>query len=296
MSLGRPAAHSALPSDGPGWRSVPLDPRPTVVYAMGLTYASHSRETGEAPQRIAFEKRCAPTQGRPRIPVPGAAALHAAVAALDRPLADWLARRRLLSDPLLDYEVELGLVLLEDVTADGLRRPGAAPRIGYFLANDVSARAVQICGERARDRLGFWSAAKSFPGFLPVSARYWTQDTPTADGLLDARIETHVNRRPRQSARTLDLLWTVREMLLLVCESTGREQLPRHGWVLTGTPSGIALNAAAWQRRLLGLLPRRAAIAVALRANRRRPAFLRTGDEVRCASGIDDLTIESVVG
>lgn len=53
---------------------------------------------------------------------------------------------------LLDYEVEMGFVLLEDVDPSQLDQPSFAPRLGFFIANDLSARSVGILGEGQPNR------------------------------------------------------------------------------------------------------------------------------------------------
>lgn len=262
---------------------------------MGLTYASHCWDIGETAQRVVFEKRCVPTQGSAHVAVPDEIALHAAVHDLDPPMADWLRENRLLIDPLLDYEVELGLALLEDVDLTRLADRSWTPRIGFFIANDVTARAVQICGEGSHDRQRFWSAAKSFAGFLPVSERYWTPDSPSVDGLLADRLETRVNDGLRQSASTLDLMWTVPDILRIVCEATGQRTLTRDTWILTGTPAGVTLKAKSWQRRMLAALPRRLAVRLALTASSRKSAFLRPDDKVDCHAKSTKLTTDVTV-
>jgi 2-keto-4-pentenoate hydratase/2-oxohepta-3-ene-1,7-dioic acid hydratase in catechol pathway len=273
-----------------------LDRHPPVVYAMGLTYASHCLEAGEKPQRIVFEKRCVPTQRETLIRPPGKDALHKAIAELDERLADWLLRRGLLDNPLLDYEVELGLVLQRDVSRAQLAQPDFTPEVGYFVANDVTSRTVQLAGEKSKDRLHFWSASKSFSGFLPTSRNCWIPNSYVAGGLLVAQVETFVNNYERQSASTVDLMWTIAELLRIVCEEMELETLPRGAWILTGTPAGTAINARPWQRKMLAAMPRRMAIQSAIRANLAKPTFLRSGDRIFCRADGTDLSVESVVG
>jgi|CXWL01.1.fsa_nt_gi 2-keto-4-pentenoate hydratase/2-oxohepta-3-ene-1,7-dioic acid hydratase in catechol pathway len=273
-----------------------LDLAPSRVFALGLTYASHCAETGEPAQQVVFEKRCTPTLG-PLLPIPDAEALFKALKVLDPDLAKWMLGQRLLDFPLLDYEVELGLVLLDDLSQAQLERSDHPLALGFFLANDITARTLQICGEGAANRLDFWGAAKSFAGFLPVSRQLWVPATASVDSVLDAALETRVNGELRQSASTLDLMFTPRQMLAMVRERYQLNRLERGTWLLTGTPSGIALNASARQRRILSLLPRRLAIWMALFANRRKRNFLHTGDQIDCrATGFEALNISSEIG
>ena len=144
-----PAAMQALdPARTPG-RTQPLVLAPKRVHALGLTYAAHINETGsEAGGPAVFAKDASSllVQGD-SVASPSRDAMLAAVAKLDAALSSRVALRFPALPPLLDYEVELGLVLLEDVRADALERPDFAPPVGYFLANDVTARTVQVLGE-----------------------------------------------------------------------------------------------------------------------------------------------------
>lgn len=274
----------------------PLPLAPPRVFAMGLSYAAHCIETGEPPLQSVFEKGCTPRAGPGTLATPDAAALFGALAALDRPLAEWMRDRGLLAVPLLDYEVELGLALLADVQRSQLADRGFAPPLGFFVANDVTARTVQVCGEGTDNRMDYWAAAKSLPGFLPVSPAMWVPAAPVVDGLMAARLETRVGDSVRQSGLTLGLMWTPREMLARLCDHFGFERLARGTWLLTGTPAGVAMNVTARQRRVVAQLPRRWAIHLAISANRRKAAFLRPGARVSCGvQGQPLLTVETLI-
>jgi 2-keto-4-pentenoate hydratase/2-oxohepta-3-ene-1,7-dioic acid hydratase in catechol pathway len=270
----------------------PLDPddgelRPLVlaprrIVAFGLTYAGHIAETGSRFDPAAptlFEKApgalLAPTANDVRIP--DRAALLQAIARLEPALAEAVERRVPALAAMMDYEVELGLVLLDDVAPRDLADPRAPLPIGFFVANDLTARAVQILGDRAPREIDFWSAAKSFPGFLPVSDAMWVARDAAGDACLRVTLTTRVDGAVRQSSSTMDLVYSPREMLRLA------GPLARGDVVLTGTPSGIALRVPRWKRALAGLLLDRVGRLRA--AQRSHERFLRAGQVVEVDGG-----------
>jgi 2-keto-4-pentenoate hydratase/2-oxohepta-3-ene-1,7-dioic acid hydratase in catechol pathway len=271
-SAGEPAHHVCL--DLAEGELVEL-PEPTTVVAAGLTYAGHLRETGQtrgdAPP--IFDKRFSPT--REEVPVPTADAQAAAMEALEPGLAARVRERGIAMRPLLDYEVELGLVVLRD------HRPGDVPELGFFVANDLSERAVQILGEGRSDRMAYWSASKGFDGFLPTAARMWRPHRAVRDGLPCVRLTTRVNGALRQDQRTDDLAYRTSELLDAAAAFRGGT-LEAGAWVLTGTPSGVALATPWWKvmaANLLGL-DRFSRLAAVLGGGR----FLAAGDEVTVAA------------
>lgn len=267
------------------------------VYALGLTYADHLRETGERPGLPAlFLKHCAPLPAdSAAMALPDSHAIHASIASLDPALADWLTAKLGSVPALLDYEVEIGIALFDDATLQQLDDPGFQPALGYFVANDLTARSVQIAGEGAHDRLAFWSAAKSFPAFLPTGSRVWRPERPGPDAsmlpdllsdlLPDLVLETRVNGEVRQRASTRECLYSVRQMLQMAARAAPGGCLRSGDLVLTGTPAGIALSVPRWKRQLAQLLPRRQRIRAALQANLHNRRFLQPGDRLEFSAG-----------
>lgn len=268
-----PAAHTCL--DLAAGDTLPLTP-PTVVWGAGLTYAAHLRETGQSgdgPPPV-FAKEWSPTTASVAVPSrealiekmeqtePG---LHGAVQTHDLPVT-----------ALLDWEVELGVVLLED------RAPGAVPRVGFFVANDLSERALAILGEGRDDRLAYWGASKSHPGFLPTTHTMWVPENPIEDGIPCVDLHTTVNGVEVQRASTTDLVLPL-SGLLDATEAAAGAPLRAGTWVLTGTPSGVALATPAWKVALADLvgLDRFARLGAVLP---RADDFLAPGDTVVVAA------------
>lgn len=258
------------------------DFQPGAVYALGLTFADHMRETGEsATAPVVFRKHCMPQPGQTVVSTPNPAALQVAIAASDEALAE----RFPALPPLLDYEVEIGIALLQPVSLQQLQQADCPLEFGLFVANDLTARSVQIAGEAGCDKLALWSAAKSFVGFLPVGAQLWRPFQPDLASFPDLVLQTWVNGELRQSAHSSLMLYSPWQLLRAAAAAAPGGQLQQYDLVLCGTPAGIGLSISAWKRRLASLLPPRLRVQAALRANRHNPRLLQPGDQVRCCAG-----------
>ncbi|MCP3142331.1 fumarylacetoacetate hydrolase family protein [Pyxidicoccus xibeiensis] len=284
-----PAVMRALdPKRTPG-STRPLELAPKRVHALGLTYAAHINETGasdaEGPAVFAKDASSLLREGD-EVVSPSRAVMVEAVSRLDAALGSRLASRFESLPPLLDYEVELGLLMLDDVRREDVEKPGYAPPVGYFLANDVTARSVQVLGEGRADRMAFWSAAKSFAGFLVAGRVLWAPDVPQAAACLDVTLTLTVNGELRQKGRTMDLVAAPRELLLRAARAAPSGVLEKGDVVLTGTPSGVAFTVPAWKRRLAALLGPGARLSAALRAHARNPRMLKAGDVVEMDGGV----------
>ncbi len=253
------------------------------VYALGLTYAEHASETGLARHAaVVFRKYGSAVPDPGQFVLPTSAQLEARLRQLDPGLAAWLAARRCTLPVLLDYEVELGLRLLADCHLEDLADPEYEVALAYFIANDLSARGLQICGHRADDPLPYWSAAKSLPGMLPIGTR---ECIASSRAWPDVELLTRVNGEVRQRASTAQLLYSPVEILERVLRQAPGQRLRRDDRILTGTPAGVAWTTSPWQQRLARILPRRPAIALALRGAAGNRRFLQAGDVLEFSGG-----------
>jgi 2-keto-4-pentenoate hydratase/2-oxohepta-3-ene-1,7-dioic acid hydratase in catechol pathway len=242
---------------------------PARIVALGLTFSDHLRETGEkaAPDGPArFERDPASLVRDGRVRRPTHAQLIAALERLEPGLGAKVAARHDPLPALLDYEVELGIQLLED------------GRLGWLLVNDVTARTVQILGEGARERMRFWSASKSFPATLVMGDKMLVSDeTPDLELILRVRGEV------RQRARSTALLYPAAE---LVRFARTVAPLQPGDLIMTGTPAGVALTVRRWQRALVApLLGRFGRLEMALRRARKGRRYLEPGDELEMEAG-----------
>lgn len=260
-----------------------FEPGAGRVFALGLTYAGHIRETGEKPGPPAlFLKDCAPLVAPAAVTIPPAESLLETLRRLDPVLAGELKRRLGTLPALLDYEVELGILLLEDLQPETAT---TAPRLGFFLANDVTARSLQIAGQGSPRKLDFWSAAKSLPGFLPVGENLWIPAQPTRDSFPAITLETRVNGELRQSAATDDMIFNTGQMLEFASRLAPGGTLRAGDMILTGTPAGVAMSAPRWKRMLGALLPRPLAVAKGITGSIGNPQFLKPGDRLEFSGG-----------
>jgi 2-keto-4-pentenoate hydratase/2-oxohepta-3-ene-1,7-dioic acid hydratase in catechol pathway len=172
---------------------------------------------------------------------------------------------------LLDYEVEIGFVLLEEIDLHALPpSEELLHKMALFVANDVSDRLPQILfGSEGCTR------AKTHPGYLSIGP--WMVHGSHLD-LEGAGIEMHLRvfedtphpgGTARQNASSLDLIRGPSALLAWLAEvhhemvqqdnqgvaravarvRDGRVTLPAGTIVLTGTPHGVAIEApGTWDR------------------------------------------------
>lgn len=128
-----------------------LDSLQRFVIGVGLNYAEHREEVGsdeEEPELLLFPK--------PVVPTGAYAPVRAGVQIGELPVRPVL---------LLDYEVELGMVLLQDLDLGEPPQSYDAfiEQVAFFTANDVSDREPIIL-----DQEHGYTRGKSHPTYLPV--------------------------------------------------------------------------------------------------------------------------------
>lgn len=174
---------------------------PSKIVALGLNYRSHAEET--------------------KLPIPSVPLIFlkpstAVIGHDDEIILPPLSRR-------VDYEGELGVVI-------GRRAKDVLPEkakdyiLGYTCVNDVSERYAQ-------KEDGQWTRAKGFDTFAPIGP--WIESEIEPD---DLQLETYLNGRLCQSARTSDLIFGVTGLVSFI--SSVMTLLPGD-IISTGTPSGI---------------------------------------------------------
>jgi 2-keto-4-pentenoate hydratase/2-oxohepta-3-ene-1,7-dioic acid hydratase in catechol pathway len=179
--------------------------RPGKIVCMGLNYADHAKEGGNArPEYPSFFMR-------------GPSSLASHHAALIRPKV---------SDKL-DYEAEL--VFIVGKRARNLNRENALDCIaGYSIFNDGSLRDYQR-------KTTQWTIGKNFDqtgGFGP----WLVTPDELPKGAHGPQIQSRLNGSVMQNANTKDFLWDVAETIVLITECMTLEP---GDVVITGTPAGV---------------------------------------------------------
>lgn len=186
---------------------------------------------------------------------------------------------------LLDYEVELGLVIKRDMThAVRVTKTDLHQWVaGLVIVNDVSARDVQI------PQMQFYKG-KSYRTFAPVGPYLCLLGERDIEVLDDLRLSLRVNGETRQSASTSELIYTPAETLT---ELSGVQDLHAGDLIATGTPSGCALRVPSpAKQRVAALLPETLRWKLFLRAQAKRSQYLKPGDLVESRIASPDGTID----
>lgn len=239
---------------------------PCRVMCQGANYRQHAIESGMDPDKrtfnLFFDKTDAAVTG-PHDPVTRPAHVT-----------------------LLDYEIELTLVLNGTVTAPTTVTAENLHEyvFGVTIGNDLSARDVQL-------PQGQFLKGKSYRGFCPLGPVLAVLEPEDLGLLDDLELRLEVNGSLRQSDNTANMLYRPAETLTELSEFCN--------WapgdvLLTGTPHGITAGSppAVVRRLATALLPEDKLWAAFVRLNQRKP-YLQPGDvltaSIRNAAGTLDL-------
>ncbi|MBX7449215.1 fumarylacetoacetate hydrolase family protein [Mycolicibacterium sp. 3033] len=187
---------------------------------------------------------------------------------------------------LLDYEVEIGLVIGRDVACGSTITENDLPGIiaGLTVTNDVSARDIQL------PQTQFYEA-KSYPTFTPVGPALVLIDAAELARFGDLRLQLSVSGDERQN-RTVegDMLYRPLQALQAL---TRFQDLSAGDLVLTGTPVGTALSAPPKPIEMIGnLLPPAVKWKAFFSRQAKNPKYLQHGDVVEASIRTDDGAID----
>jgi 2,4-didehydro-3-deoxy-L-rhamnonate hydrolase len=203
------ARPDALPDAPAGARIGAPVARPRNVFAIGLNYSDHAKETGAAipAEPILFMKATSAVCG-PHDPI--------------------LIPR---GSQKTDWEVELGLVIGRDARYLPSRDAARDHVAGFCVANDVSERAFQI------ERGGQWSKGKSCANFLPLGPWLVSADEAGDPQRLGLTLEVNGVRRQQGTSATMifDVWHIVHYLSQFVTLEAGDV-------VITGTPPGVGMG------------------------------------------------------
>jgi 2,4-diketo-3-deoxy-L-fuconate hydrolase len=257
-------SHATLPRD----RVRLLAPvtRDQQFICQGVNYRSHVEESGlhlsDFPFNTIFTK--APS----------------CITAADAPVA----RPRHVQ--LLDYEIELGLVLRRDLPAGA---KVGADDLGSWLAgitivNDLSARDVQL-------PQGQFYKGKSYRGFGPVGPGLLLLTPEEWARWPELHMRLAVNGQPRQDAYCREMIHAPAATLT---ELAAMHDLHAGDLVATGTPAGCAARAPGRLTMfvLRHLVSESTKWRLFIRKGLANPAYLRPGDRLNLSIRTDDGAID----
>lgn len=136
---------------------------------------------------------------------------------------------------LLDYEIELGLVIGAPIEVGTEVTDRNLPDFvaGLVITNDISARDVQLTK-------GQFYESKSYPTFTPVGPYLTLLEPEEFVRLLDLRLQLSVDGVLRQDRTVADMIHLPATSLNTLARF---QRLEPGDLVLTGTPGGTALQA-----------------------------------------------------
>ncbi|MCP4132510.1 MAG: hypothetical protein GY754_16170 [bacterium] len=273
---------------------ITMDLAPKKIFGFGLTYPGHIEETQcsyDASKTPPVFKK-SPVSLNPNhdaVNIPTHSQILSAVESLEPGVTAKLEKKygKEKIPAMVDYEVELGFVLLEDIEWEKLSNAGYMPKIGFFLANDISARSIAVFGEEMKNKYEYWGISKSFRGFLPLGNKVWVPEKLNTNTTYCTTLTTKVNGKIKQKQVTEKQIYTVKKMLGFIY-STHKNDLPASGdIVLTGTPAGVALQVPAWKKCLANFfgIGRFSRLEKLISADKDEKMFLKDGDRVEVSAG-----------
>ena len=187
---------------------------------------------------------------------------------------------------LLDYEIELGLVLKTGfdapvtVTAETLGDWVG----GLVIVNDITARDVQVSHTQ-------FHKSKSYRTFGPVGPWLVLPDATDLAKLFELELMLRVDAEVRQNALAKEMIFKPVETLT---ELSGIMDLAPGDLIATGTPAGVALAPpSAIKQALGGFLSLKKRFAIFLKGQLARKEYLQPGQvmtaSIRTADGLLDL-------
>ena len=256
------------------------------IYGVGLSYAKHINETAsnfdpKSAPPIFRKARLSLLNGGGNVAMPSITELANKTDILEPGLNQKLQEQQIELSVLMDYEAELAFVLLDDVTEDDLLDKNFSPRVGYFVANDLSARSIAILGEGQSNRYDYWGLSKSFLGFTPISTDVWIPFSTNPNAIPCVTLLTDVNGEILQRESTSNLIYRPIDMLKFIKQKYPSDDFSKGNVILTGTPGGVTLSTPRWKARMADLLGfNRFQKLKTVQASAMAKRFMKIGDEI----------------
>jgi 2-keto-4-pentenoate hydratase/2-oxohepta-3-ene-1,7-dioic acid hydratase in catechol pathway len=182
-------------------------PQPRQLFAIGLNYSAHAKESGFA----------AP---------PSPAVFTKFVTSITGPYGDVA-----LPQGNIDWEVELVAVIGK--RAFHVREDDAWSHVaGLTVGQDISERVLQMVGSVPQ-----FSLAKSFPGFTPMGP--WLVTPDELDNPDDLELTCAIDGEQMQKGRTSELIFSVPA---LIAQLSAVLPLLPGDVIFTGTPAGVGMG------------------------------------------------------
>lgn len=239
--------------------------RPCRLVAQMTNFASHVTDTGGDPKKVPLTF------------------FRKASASITGPAGDIVKPRHV---RLLDYEVEIGLVIGRDIpVGTAITTANLADYLcGLVVTNDVSARDVQLT------KTQFYEA-KSYPSFTPIGPALVLVDRDELSRFGDLRLQLRVNGELRQDSTVDDdMIYRPAQALAALSQF---QDLCAGDVVLTGTPVGTALSAPPKAvQKVVSLLPDDLKWKLFFAGQAKSPRYLRDGDVVEAAVATRDGKID----
>ena len=188
------------------------------LFCQGLNYADHREESG----------RSAHDSGESLIFMKAASSICAPNETIVRPKGC----------QLLDYEIELALVLKQEIQQETQILEADLPRYigGLVLCNDVSARDSMFGASMLQ-----WFKGKSYRTFCPMGPVLYLLDPEDFRHLYNLQLTLEMNGEIKQSASTGALIHRPAETLT---EISTYANMSTGDCLLTGTPGGVLAQSS----------------------------------------------------
>jgi 2,4-didehydro-3-deoxy-L-rhamnonate hydrolase len=187
---------------------------------------------------------------------------------------------------LLDYEIELGLVLRQDLPPHTVVQPEDLGRwlAGVTIVNDLSARDVQL-------PQGQFYKGKSYRGFGPVGPGLVLLTAQEWKRWPELHMRLAVNGQVRQDAYCAEM---IHKPAATLTELSGLHDVHAGDLIATGTPAGCAVRAPG--KAVMFVMRHFMSDATKWRMfvgkGAGNPAYLQPGDRIRASIRTDDGAID----
>jgi 2,4-didehydro-3-deoxy-L-rhamnonate hydrolase len=182
---------------------------------------------------------------------------------------------------LLDYEIELGLVLKRGFDTPHEVKEGDLEHWigGLVIVNDITARDVQVSHMQ-------FHKSKSYRTFGPVGPWLVIPEGNEWSHLFDLELKLCVDGSVRQKAKASEMIFKPHQT---VSELTRIMDLSAGDLIATGTPAGVALHPpSAFVQAIAGFLSPASRFRMFLKGQLKRQQYLQPGQVLTATIATED--------